>query len=245
MKKLVIGCLLALPVSTIAQCCSGGVPMSNNIGLPPAEAKTLQVNLTYDWNNLKTLKSGDRNLEDENRQRETHSFLLETGYTFSKKISVDLFVPFIRQERTISTRATPDKQDTNGIGDVVILPKYSLSNGWLIGVGVKLSTGKANFLSNRAIALPADLQPGSGATDALFFTSYQRYSEERPSLSYFGNAIFRITGTNTNYFAGSSYRFGSELQMALGIADRFFLFGQLIDPSLGISYRKRGTDFFD
>ncbi|MEM9340244.1 MAG: hypothetical protein AAGA66_16030, partial [Bacteroidota bacterium] len=152
---------------------------------------------------------------------------------------------FIRQERTISTRATPDRQDTNGIGDVVILPKYSLSKGWLIGVGVKLSTGKANFLSNRAIALPADLQPGSGATDALFFTSYQRYSEERPSLSYFGNAIFRITGTNTNYFAGSSYRFGSELQMALGIADRFFLFGQLIDPSLGISYRKRGTDFFD
>ncbi len=219
--------------------------MSNTIGLPSADGGTLQINVNYDWNNLETLKVGDEKLDDATRQRETHALLVELGYSFSKKFSLDLFLPFIRQDRTITTRATPDKESTEGIGDIVILPKYEVNDHLTVGVGIKLPTGRADFLNERGIALTADLQPGSGALDGILWVSYQRYHTKRPSLGFFGSGIFRKTGVNSNYFAGSSYQFGNELQLSAGLSDRFLLGSKLIDPSLRVLYRKRGRDFFD
>jgi len=219
--------------------------MSNNIGLPNADGGTLQLNINYDWNNLQTLKSGDRVLDDDTRQRETHTLMLEAGYSFNNQFSVDLFVPFVQQDRTITTFGTPDEESTRGIGDIVVLPKYTLNNTFTVGLGLKLPTGRTDFLNRREIALPADLQPGSGAFDGILFLAYQSYSQKRPSLGYFGNAIFRKTGTNDAYFAGTSYAFGNELQLAVGISDRFVIWGKLIDPSVRIQYRKRGRDFFE
>ncbi|NQZ77845.1 MAG: hypothetical protein HRT61_17335, partial [Ekhidna sp.] len=114
-----------------------------------------------------------------------------------------------------------------------------------IGAGVKLPTGNPDSFSEQGIALPADLQAGSGALDGILFFSYQQSPRSRPSLSYISTAIFRYTGTNEEYFAGNSYRFGNELQVSLAAADRLFVGGLVIDPSIGIQYRKRGRDFFD
>ena len=36
-------------------CCSGGIPLSNSIGLETTEKGTLQLALNYDYNNLNTL----------------------------------------------------------------------------------------------------------------------------------------------------------------------------------------------
>ncbi|MCK5105500.1 MAG: hypothetical protein KAR17_21900, partial [Cyclobacteriaceae bacterium] len=36
-------------------CCSGGVPISGNLGLPPGNIGTWQFSLAYDINVLKTL----------------------------------------------------------------------------------------------------------------------------------------------------------------------------------------------
>ncbi len=219
--------------------------MSNNIGLPNATVGTFQLNLNYDWNNLQRLKSGSQTLSDDTRQRETHTLLLESGYAFSDQFSVDLLVPFIQQERTISTLNVLDEEATRGIGDIVILPKYTFKDALTIGLGVKLPTGRSNFLNDRQIALPADLQPGSGALDGILFVAYERYSTKRPSLGFFANTIFRNTGTNDSYFANTSYQFGNELQTAVGVSDRFLVFGRPMDTSLRMQYRKRGRDFFE
>lgn len=219
--------------------------MSNNIGLPTASAGTFQFNLNYDWNNLDRLKAGDRSLNDDTRQRETHTFLVESGYSFSDEFSIDLFIPFIQQERTITTLSTPDREVTRGIGDIVILPKYTIHKKFTIGIGVKLPTGNADIADDRGIVLLADLQPGSGALDGILFLAYQDYSKTRPSFGYFGNAILRYTGVNESYFGDRSYEFGNELQVALGVSDRFVLLGRILDPSLRIQYRKRGKDFFE
>jgi len=237
---------LAYTSWAFAQCCSGGVPMSSNVGLPAAESGVLQINLNYDWNNLQTLKSGDTKLDDQLRQRETHSLMLEMGYTFSPKFSLDLFVPGIRQERTIQA---PNGGETfvatNGIGDVVILPKYHFGNGLIAGIGIKLPTGKSDHKSN-GIALPADLQPGSGATDIISYLSYQAPLGKSPTRSFFGSAIFRRTGTNTDYLnSTSTYQFGNELQIMAGVSDRWSSLPIMIDPSIQVRYRKAGRDFFN
>ena len=54
-------------------CCSGGVPLSGNIGFEGAAKGTLQMELSYDLNYLATLKTGSEIYEDGTRQRTTHS----------------------------------------------------------------------------------------------------------------------------------------------------------------------------
>jgi hypothetical protein len=241
-KFLLFG-LLALPLQLVAQCCSGGVPMSNNIGLPTADKGSLQFNVNYDWNNLQTLKEASNELVDNTRQRETHSILFEFGYSFSDKFSLDLFVPWVRQERTITVTNT-DFDKSQGLGDIVILPKYSINDQLTIGLGLKLPTGASDTQAD-GITLVADLQPGSGALDQILFISYSNYLNTRKSFGYFGNVIFRNTGKNNSYLGSATYEFGNELQVIAGIADRFVLSTIQIDPSLKIRYRKAGRDFFN
>ncbi|MEP5613047.1 MAG: hypothetical protein ABJP45_12400 [Cyclobacteriaceae bacterium] len=219
--------------------------MSNNIGLPSADNGTLQVNLNYDWNDLQDLRSEGTSLSDDSRQRETHSLLLEVGYSISSKFSLDLFVPVIRQERTIvSPLGSTDFDKTQGLGDLVILPKYALTEKIILGLGVKIPTGQSNKTSD-GFALGADLQPGSGALDGIFYLAYSDYINSRKSFGYFGNVIFRKTGKNNSYLGSSTYQFGNEFQVIAGVADRFVLSSLQIDPSLKIRYRKAGRDFFD
>ncbi len=219
--------------------------MSNNIGLPSAEKGVLQLNLNYDWNNLQNLKSESSSLNDNSRQRETHSLLFELGYTITDRFSVDLFVPFIRQERTItSSFGSIDFDKTQGLGDIVILPKFSFTDKITFGIGAKIPTGDSDR-SDDGITLVADLQPGSGALDGILYFAYANYLNTRPSLGYFGNVIFRATGENDSYFGSSTYQFGNELQLIAGVSDRLIISKLQIDPSLKLRYREAGKDFFD
>ena len=168
---LLIGAsFVLLSTTTILQaqtCCSGGVPLSGNLGLPVADQNTWQFSLSYDLNVLQTLKTGTEKLDERNRKRTTHSIMFETGYTFSKRFSADIFLSYIRQERNIRNPGLPSQNlHTSGIGDAVLLLKYNIiTEGPVvltIGVGPKLPTG-ASDLTKNGILLGADLQPGSGA----------------------------------------------------------------------------------
>ncbi|MEL6843588.1 MAG: hypothetical protein AAFP02_10250, partial [Bacteroidota bacterium] len=48
---LLLGLLILLPHYAWSQaCCSGGVPISSNLGLASQEQGTLQLQFTYEWN---------------------------------------------------------------------------------------------------------------------------------------------------------------------------------------------------
>ena len=160
-------------------CCSGGVPLSANIGLPAGEKGSWQFSLSYDYNQLKTLKSGSTELDDDLRERLTQSILFETGYTFSNRFSIDLFLSYVRQERHIFTFQGTNSTVTNGIGDGVLLFKYNflpdnLKTTAMVGIGPKIPFGATDKTSDSGIALPADLQPGSGAWDAVFWGTFSQ-----------------------------------------------------------------------
>ena len=96
-------------------CCSGGVPVASNLGLPPSEAGAIQFSLGYDLNVLETLKTGRETLEDDSRSRKTHTGIIELGYAFSNKFSVDAFFSYVRQEREISQFNNVNFLATNGL----------------------------------------------------------------------------------------------------------------------------------
>lgn len=239
--------LIINKASNAQTCCSGGVPLSANIGLPGAEMGTWQFSLSYDYNQLKTLKSGSVELKDGIRERITQSLLLQTGYTFNKRLSADFVLSYVRQERHIFTSTGVNSTITNGIGDGVLLIKYNflpnkISTSFLAGIGPKIPFGSTEKVSEAGIALPADLQPGSGSWDAIFWGAYTHSLSFRPSMSVLSTATYKATGVNPEYLGSIAYEFGNELQIIAGIADQFVIGSSLWDPSISFRYRNAQRD---
>ena len=229
-------------------CCSGGVPLSNNLGLPNLGKGTFQVALNYDYNNLNTLKAGNKVLDDSSRLRITHSILTNLNYSITDKFSLETQISWVNQRRKISQFNKVDLEETSGIGDAVILAKYAFSN--LIGdnsvlntgLGVKVPIGSTNNKSKIGILLNADLQPGSGAWDYIFWSSFAKNFNFRPSATFLVKLSYRLPGKNNSYLIDSSYQFGEEFQYYMGVSDVFYMLNTLINPSLLVKYRSANKD---
>ena len=238
--------------SNAQTCCSGGVPVSGNLGMPLSDSKTLQFNLSYDYNNLNTLKSNRTVIDDNSRKRTTHSILFETGYSFNQRFSADVFFSYVRQERLINNNNNEDFTYTQGIGDVVVLLKYLLMKGdqdkanLVVGGGVKLPVGISDKLnSQNGLPLNADLQPGSGAFDFIGWGQWSKATRFRPSMSYFSTLIYSYKGINNSYLGQNNYQFGQEFSWSVGIGDQLFLASQIIEPSIQVRYRNAQADLFN
>ena len=221
-------------------CCSGGVPLSNNIGLPILEKGILQIGVSYDYNNLNTLNEGSKKLDDRNRLRITHSLLVNFGYSITNNLSVEALVPWVNQRRRILTNNTLSK--SSGIGDAILLTRYKLldNNNWTfsLGGGIKLPTGATDKKNDLGIVLNADLQPGSNALDGVFLTSISKQFNFRKSLTFSSRLTYRKTGVNNKYQKVNNYKFGNETQFFVSVADQFFLFNQVLNSSLTLKYRQ-------
>ncbi|MEL6140513.1 MAG: hypothetical protein AAFQ37_14080 [Bacteroidota bacterium] len=250
--------MFGISVLQAQTCCSGGVPLAGNLGLPAAQAGSWQVGLSYDYNRLRRLYTGSKAFDETSRTRTTHTTLLEIGYSLSNRWSIDFLLPYIVQERIIQ-REQRTVDQTNGFGDAVLLVRYQWLNPnpeqawqWSSGLGVKLPNGSTEKRSNFGIAYNADLQPGSGAWDLIFWNRVSHQLSFRPSLSIFLNTVHRQRGTNNDYlpfinqFTGErqaqAYRFGAETQITLGLSDRIYWLGVLMDPGVSLLMRHAGAD---
>lgn len=240
---VLITCLLARNVAISQTCCSGGVPMSGNLGLPVSEAGSWQFSLSYDLNVLNTLKDGKTVLDDNTRKRTTHSILAEVGYSLNDRWSIDGFFSFVRQERKLTPIGQAENFNaSSGLGDAVILLKYRLYKNFQIGIGSKVPLGPSDLKSSRGLTLNADLQPGSGAWDVIYWLGGSHPFNFRKSMSINTTLIYRATGQNNTYFGNQTYEFGNEFQALIGIADRFVVGSSVVDPGISIKYRSVSAD---
>ncbi len=250
---LLIGFILTVSPGFSQTCCSGGVPISTNLGLPPSYQGTAQFTLTYDANILRTLKEGTTLIEDRARERITSSLILSAGYSITDRIGVEALIPFVRQERNITQPGGfNDFESTQGIGDMLILFKYrvtslnSQKHVLSMGLGPKMPTGSSSELNSRGLILNADLQPGSGAWDIIYWGNYIYQLDSRPTMSLYSVVTYRQTGTNTDYLNGSStYKIGENLRILAGVSDQFRVGSVMFSPSLGVRYRKAQADEFN
>lgn len=245
--------LVLFPSFFYAQtCCSGGVPLSNNLGLPNEGKGIWIVGLNYDYNNLNTLNAGTVELDDDSRQRITNSVLLNFGYSLTDRISFETLFSWVNQTRTITQFGNENFTETSGIGDAVFLIKYSIPD--LLGsfsvvnygLGVKAPLGKSDHTTENGIQLTADLQPGSGAWDGLGWVSVSKGLNFRPSGTISGSLTYRLPGKNRSYLNNTAiYQFGNELQANVGYTDQVIILGALVNPGLIFKYRNVLEDKID
>lgn len=233
-------------------CCTGGVPIGGSLGLGTADAKSIQVLLTYDNNVLNDLMAYSSLLEDDTRRRKTQSVLLEVNYGLSDRFAITALIPTIRQERSIADIQGGREITTGeGLGDIMLLLKYRLINpaknsdwDWVAGAGPMLPTGRADLRNNQGFVMQADMQPGSGALSAMFWSYAQKSHVFHPNLSLIFISTYRYSGTNNSYNFTQSYRFGNELQLNLGVNYNLFTFWPT-DLFLYGRYRHQGPDIID
>jgi len=230
-------------------CCSGGVPLSNNLGLSNDGKGSVQLGLNYDYNNLNTLNAGSSKLDDDSRKRVTNSILANIGYGITDKLSVEGLFTWVNQTRRITQFGNENFTETSGIGDAVLLLKYAFPNAFgknsllNVGLGTKIPFGKSDIKTQQGIQLTADLQPGSGAWDGIGWLSASKDLGFRPSATISGSATYRFTGVNKSYLNNTStYEFGNELQVNVGYVDQFLVFNTMINPGLVFRYRKSFED---
>lgn len=245
--------MVIAPLNLYSQaCCSGGVPLGGSLGLGTADNRSLQFLLTYDYNLLNDLLDVSERLKDNNRSRTTHSALLEVNYGLSSRFSVTGVIPFIRQERSITAfGGAEDFTSTHGVGDAVFLVKYRLldpvkrqNTEWVIGAGPKISTGRTDYTNNDGLTLVADMQPGSGSLDGIFWSYFQIRQLFHPNLSMMAVTTLRWSGKNTSYNNTQTYRFGNEFQFNLGVSYNLFMHWP-VDLFAYIRYRHQGEDLID
>lgn len=229
-------------------CCSGGIPLSNNIGLEILDKGITQIGINYDYNTLNTLNSGTKKLNDNSRLRVTHSVLINFGYALTNKISIEGMFTWVNQRRKITQFGDENLDETSGIGDGLLLLKYNFPNvigkniDLNVGLGTKIPFGSSTKKSNQGITLNADLQPGSNAWDVIYWSSISKSFDFRPSFNVSSRFIFRSTGTNNSYFGDSTYKFGNEFQAFIGFSDQFNLFKTITAPSISFKYRNVKQD---
>ncbi len=229
-------------------CCSGGVPLSNNLGLSQQDKGTIQLGLNYDYNNLNTLNSGTETLNDNSRLRITHSTLLNASYAFTNNFSVEGLFTWVNQRRKISQFGNENLDQSSGIGDGVLLLKYRFPNiisknsDLTLGLGTKIPLGSSTELDSRDILLINDLQPGSNAWDFIYWLSTSKRFNFRPSLNTSIRFTYRSTGTDNNYLGNSTYKYGNEFQVFLNFSDQFNFLKTLTNPSISLKYRNTLKD---
>ncbi|MAD97872.1 MAG: hypothetical protein CMB99_11150 [Flavobacteriaceae bacterium] len=233
--------IIVLQSSYSQTCCSGGVPLSNNIGLPILEKGSIQLGIFYDYNHLNTLQRGIDKLDDASRIRITHSTLLNLGYSITDNFSVEGLFTWVNQRRRINQFGNSNFEQTYGAGDAILIGKYRLLNTglseWSLGFGFKAPLGSTTKVNSQGFLIVADLQPGSGAFDYILMSSYSTTFRFRRSLTASSRLIYRMTGENDGYLGSSIYEFGDELQFFLTLSDQFLVGRSIVSPSLSLKYR--------
>ncbi len=246
-----IGCLLLLHGSVPAQtCCSGGVPISSNIGLKSKGKKVLQLGLSLDFNVLTTLKSGSQTLDDNLRKRTTQSAMIRAAYELTDNWSIETLFPVIRLTRTIvSNDGAVNNQFSFGFGDPAILGIYkwpSNSIALRTGLGIQIPLGSTKVKNDDGLLFIEDLQPGSGALDAVVYLDISYPLPFNPNYIVGLNSIYSITGTNNNSRNGTqSYRFGNDLQMIASAGFQYLLLNDIASSTLRLRYRNAAHDLID
>ncbi|MGR3811617.1 hypothetical protein [Jiulongibacter sp. NS-SX5] len=243
MKPLLFLSVLVSLVSSVAQaqtCCSGGVPVSNSLGLVPADDSGFLINFSFDHHNLNNLYNSSERVKDNRRQRITDSYVLQVGKAVNR-FTFELLVPFVSQKRLITGIGT-DQESSKGFGDLAFLAgrQFGKSKNWHLAVGLKLPTGKISSTSDLGIKLNADMQSGTGSLDGLFTALYAKQFQNR---TFYMQIYHTERGTKKNFETNLDYRFGNESQMTLGVVSQKVFFQQLMDFGLASRLRIVGRNF--
>lgn len=249
MKFFCLVFILTLFGSTIAAqtCCSGGLPIANNLGFEIKDKGSFQFLIQYDFRHLDKLFEEQTLLDDRNRLRTTHAAIARVAYSFHSRLNVEMMLPYINQNRMITQNSgLRNTERTFGIGDISIFSQYLLFQNVRYavtgGLGIKMPTGKNDAVNSLGFRIINDMQPGSGSWDVLGRMSYVWSPALRPAAAVQASVFGIYKGTDNQYLGSERYRFGHEFQVMAGYTEQLFILKNVFNLSYDLRYRSAEND---
>jgi hypothetical protein len=220
MKKLILFIIpIFIGISKLypQACCTVGTSISSGVERGVVPHKHFSIAGSFQNNVLNDAYQSSENIEDPlNRKATVTDFFIELEYGLAEQVSILITGGYTNKSRTTTvfdlvTNSSDEFTFTgNGFTDLVVLGKYQIivpniisPFGLSAGGGAKLPTGSYQQ-DNDGTRLSIDLQPGTGATDLLFW-AHSSYAIPSNSLAFNLNALYRYAGVNLD-----GYRYGDE-----------------------------------
>ena len=231
-------------------CCSGGSPITSNLGIQEIDPKSWYIQLSYDYNFLDALYSGSNKLNDQSRERTTQTVMLQAIYALNEKFSINALFTHVKQERSILSGDIENYTSATGLGDAVFMLQYSvistLKRNMVIAAGPKIPIGKFDATDPElGVALSADLQPGSGSWDGIIGLSHSEFHTLNPNFTITGTLGYRISSEGERFDGDAGYRFGNEFIASLGFNESFIIGKTNLSPFAHLQYRNTLPDKID
>ena len=250
MKRLIIIIFVFQTGFILSQtCCTSGTPLLGSLEMSVTNKNLLQINLNFNYNSLRDIYDRDIKLNDNTRERITQSAILELNYGLTHKITLTSLFSYVKQVRIISPLiGNNNTLVTQGFGDIILLAKYNFiqqnilsKNDITAGLGVKLPIGKSSVKQNN-ILVPADLQPGTGSWDIIFWAYYSRANFLSLPVNAILNLSYKLNGSNKR-FGGQfgNYKFGNEFISTTGIV---YFYNKIFTPTFFLRIRNTTNDKF-
>ncbi len=245
----IIALLIQWPLVSLAQTCScAGAPLLGTQSAGASGQGNLLVGITYEFNQITNLYTGSTRLSNNTVERNTQSTLFEINYGITNSFSVSGTMSFVQKNREsgISNPGGSELTTTNGFGDGVILFRYVISQQSLwnryhlaVGAGTKAPLGSTSLRTPGGLHFNADMQPGTGAWDGVFWSMTGVSLLPRSTINLAWINSYRVTGTNQRFSENDNYRFGNEFisnfSVSNSINDRF-------SYALNLRYRSSTSD---
>lgn len=241
--------LMFLPAAIYAQTCScAGAPLLGTQSTGATGAGNLLIGTTYEFNQITNLYAGSEQITNDSANRNTQSALFEINYGFTDRLSASGTFSYVRKQRSsgIGTPGGTQTSTTAGIGDGMVLLRYtilpqSLWNRYHIAVGggAKAPLGSTSLNNPDGRRFNADMQPGSGAWDGVFWSNVAINLLPVSTMNISLTNSFRLTGTNERFVEGDDYRFGNEFISILGVSNTIT---DRISYKINARYRSTASD---
>jgi len=235
--------------AALSQTCScAGAPLLGTQSAGATGAGNLLFGVTYEFNQITNLYTGSEQITNDSADRNTQSTLVEINYGITDRLSASGTFSYVRKQRTsgIGIPGGNQTSTTAGIGDGIALLRYTLlpQSLWnryhiAVGGGVKAPLGSSSLNNPNGRRFNADMQPGTGAWDGVFWSSLGLNFLPVSTASISLTNSFRLTGTNERFVEGDDYRFGNEFISILGISNTIT---DRISYNINTRYRSTSSD---
>lgn len=234
---------------THAQTCScAGAPLLGAQSAGASGHGNFVAGVTYEFNQITSLFSGSDEITNDSADRNTQSVLMELNYGITDRLSATGTFSYVRKERSsgLSTVGGTQTSTTGGIGDGLLLMRYTLlpQSLWnryhiAVGGGVKAPLGSTTINNPNGRRFNADMQPGTGAWDGVFWSNIGVSFLPRSTMNLSLTTSYRLTGNNERFVEGDDYQFGNEFLSFLGLSDSVT---ERISYKLNVRYRSTSSD---
>ena len=222
-------------------CCSGGAgsPIAGGAATGVLQENQMEISINYQNNSSNKFFAANRDTNSLFNNLNSDYLFFRVDYGLSKKLTLSVASGYFLDKSKIG-KDNSDTISSNGVGDLIIFPRYSIYNktanfkrtAVVIGLGLKIPLGSHNDTTNLGSygidnyqMNPPMLQTTNGSQD-LMFNSFFFREYQKSKLRLFISSLYVKKGynslgikygdyTSVGFFASKTffYRWGVTAQL--------------------------------